>query len=276
LQAAVGDLNGDGKLDLILTRWNSSPIVHLGNGDGTFQAGQSINSTYGSTGADLVLGDLDGDGYLDVAWVNYNGVQDAVEVQFGDGTGAFGNAINLAPTSLNELKLVDFNGDGHLDIISTPYNDNPVVYLGNGNRTFQGAASIGSVALKKPNPGGVDIGDFNGDGHADIVIGDTYNGNAAVILGDGVNSNLGISTIYGDRVVVADLDGDGYYDVISEYYAAVRLSGGNGDGTFKSEVAIADLGSGSFASLAVGDFNRDGKLDVVGGMSGKIVIFTAQ
>src|SRR5205814_9797456 len=122
---AVGDLNGDGVLDLALAdyantgSYDGGVIVLLGNRDGTFQAPQkySTNAKF-SFPFWVVLGDFNNDGVPDLAVANY-GLDGSVAILLGNGDGTFGAAQNyrLAEVYLETLAVGDFNSDGNLDLV---------------------------------------------------------------------------------------------------------------------------------------------------------------
>jgi hypothetical protein len=245
---AIGDVNRDGKPDVVLT----FPIysipgttcgsvgvtggcgaigVMIGNGDGTFQMGDTNNSppwvpVYASGfpggGVDfsntLVLADLRGIGILDAVTTQVNVGQVCVALGVGDGT--FANpSCYIAPAG-GGIAVGDFNGDGILDLVSANSNSNGVsVLLGNGNGTFQNAITNFRGGT---GPEGLAVGDMNGDGKLDVVTGNddgTMNvqfGNGdgtfgAVFSGPGGTS--GNLSPY--NVLAADLNGDGVPDVVT-------------------------------------------------------------
>src|SRR5579862_1673314 len=220
---ALGDFNGDGKADLVVTNYpDSSVSVLLGNGDGTFQSK-----------------------------VDYSAGPQPVSVAVGD-----------------------FNGDGKVDLVVANGNDGPSnvsVLLGNGDGTFQAAAnySVGSLLYPYMSPASVAVGDFNGDGKADLATANQF-GNVSVLLGNGdgtfetaAHYPAGAGAV---AVAVGDFNGDGKADLVTVNYADNSLSVllGNGDGTFQASVnyTLATFPYVSPDSVAVADFNGDGKADL--------------
>jgi dienelactone hydrolase len=177
ISVAVGDFNGDGKLDLAVANYNSNNVsVLLGNGDGTFQAPMSYST--GQTPVLVVVGDFNGDGKLDLAVAT--SASNNVSVLLGNGDGTFQTVVNYAagswPTS---VAVGDFNGDGTLDLaVADQVSRSVSLLLGNGDGTFQAPLgySVGQV------PASVAVGDFNGDGRLDVTVLDSSNGAAAVLL----------------------------------------------------------------------------------------------
>ncbi len=159
LQLAVGDLNGDGRPDVVTTDpATSSVCVLLNNGTGTFGPAQSF--AVGGGPAAVAVGDVSGDGKRDIVTANANGT---VSVLLGQGNGSFGTAQNYAVGGpANSVALGDFNHDGRLDIATTGGSEADVL-LNNGNGTFG--------AYQKVGPAGSSLvaADFNGDGYADLA-----------------------------------------------------------------------------------------------------------
>src|SRR6266446_3050476 len=110
---AVGDFNGDGKLDLAVANFDSNDIsVLLGNGDGSFQA--ALTFAAGSSPVSVAVGDFNGDGKLDLAVANSGSSYPSVLLGNGDGT--FQAALSFAGRSgTSSVAVGDFNGDGKLD-----------------------------------------------------------------------------------------------------------------------------------------------------------------
>ncbi len=169
---AVGDVHGDGRLDLAVPDGNHVNIL-LGNGDGTFQAPRTFLA--GREPRSVAVGDVNGDGRLDLAVANYGNpappfANGSVGVLLGNGDGTFQGASNysagLRPTS---VAVSDVSGDGRLDLVVTNFGDFPAtvsVLLGNGNGGFETAQSFTSGLGSRS----VAVGDVNGDSFPDLAV----------------------------------------------------------------------------------------------------------
>jgi len=259
----VGDFNRDGKLDLAVGNTSPNSVsVLLGNGDGTFQA--AVNYGTGSGPMTVAVGDFNGDGKLDL--VTANSSSNNVSVLLGNGDGTFQAAVNYG--SVPEpfaIATGDFNHDGKLDLaVTSDIGGSVSVLLGKGDGTFQAPVNY-SVGLTATS---LAAGDFNGDGRLDLAVATDSSNNVSVLLGNGdgtfqpaVNYGVGVSP---RALALGDFNGDGKIDLVTAntYSNNVSVLFGNGDGTFQASV---DYPSGSFPqpqSLAVGDFNGDGRLDL--------------
>ncbi|NDC36676.1 MAG: hypothetical protein EBZ48_01340 [Proteobacteria bacterium] len=173
---ALGDLNGDGILDIATADYLSNTIsIMLGNGDGSFKAAMA-NSVRGQVRS-LALGDLNGDGKLDIVAAE-NGISVGVMLGNGDGTFQSRSAFTLAGSPWG-VTLGDLNGDGFLDIVTADrYSNSASVLLGKGDGTFGAVNSIQSGN----NPLAVALGDANGDGVLDIVTANYDDSTTSVML----------------------------------------------------------------------------------------------
>ena len=236
----------------------------------------------------ILAGDFNGDGNLDLA-VEINETTQSVSILLGDGTGNFTEVTKSPITAKGRPILVqDFNGDGIPDLLlSSDLNNTITILLGNGDGTF--TVAPGSPFTTNSGVYPIVVADFNGDGIPDIAAAGGY---YLVIMsgnGDGSFKQMRISysasssffeAALWDSMVTGDFNGDGIADfavleTTSSQSVAIFL--GNGEGTFSqvSSNTVSSEGAGSPTSLAMGDFNGDGKLDLavpVYGSSGSLAI----
>jgi hypothetical protein len=195
--------------------------VLLGNGDGTFTAGQVISKFGGSVGLEvagpITMGDFNGDGKPDFA---VSGIYLGIPAIFlGNGDGTF-NPAAPSPGSMQGLvAAADFNGDGKTDLIGGEGTQKLTVFLSNGDGTFTALPSNLSGSILAPGP---IAADFNHDGFADIAAATLYGGPVVLFLGHGdgtftQSAASFVSPLY--NPVIADVNGDGLPDVLVPNFA---------------------------------------------------------
>jgi len=267
-QILVGDLNGDGNLDLVVIQtWlpPNSPgySVLLGNGDGSFQSPSFYPGNASFESATLV--DVNNDKKLDLV---EGGGMASVGISLGNGDGTFGATVQYDDLNSwgSTLLTGDFSGHGNVDIgVPPPYRTPGTVMLyGNGDGTFQ--AAIIPVDLNTYMADST--WDFRNIGRADL-----FNGSVALNNGDGTFTFLPALPYSG--FPVANINGNGKVDILipnmqqgqTGCQAAVAL--GNGDGTFGSPTDIPGSACYPFSpsypngELYTADMNGDGLPDVL-------------
>jgi hypothetical protein len=263
---AVGHFEGAAApLDVVTANANGTVSVLMGKGDGTVQ--NPISLTVGGSPDAVAVGDFTGNGLDDIAVANANRT---VTVLLSNGNGTFQapKSFSVGATPVG-IAVGDFNGDGKLDLVTANSDGTVAVFLGKGNGTFGTRAT----STTGGNLTSVAVGDFNSDHKADLVAGTSTGLEILLGSGDGtfqLKQTLTFSrTVHGitfvsavNSVAVSSLRSNGKSDVLALSGEALGVLLGNGDGTVQSPVFL-NTGQSPAGSFVVGDFNGDGKPDIV-------------
>ena len=278
-----GDINGDGRMDVVVRPSAGAAAVLLGNGDGTFQTGRIIGGL-GEIDA-LAIGDLDGDGKQDLAVTGCliagcDPLGRSLFVLPGNGDGTFRAPVSYPSTAgARPVAIGDFNRNGHSDVV-VGY-DHPTIstLLGNGDGSLQAPNNWSTETNGLPATiFSVVAADMSADGKQDIVVfqgGGFLSASISVLLGrgDGTFDLPAVQPLdqFPQLAEIADFNHDGWTDVVvngsrlgtqpGPGVLAIML--GKGDGTFGSPIHPYNnvvFGAGGFA---VGDIDRDGNPDLI-------------
>ncbi|HKU76166.1 MAG TPA: FG-GAP-like repeat-containing protein [Pyrinomonadaceae bacterium] len=254
-----GDLNNDGKLDLVTALFTGvigGRIVVL-LGDGTGGLTQVGNFTTNSVNQhEVLIGDFNEDGKADLALPGQS--FGTIDIMLGDGTGAFAAGISRSTgAGSSMLTAGHFNNDGHLDILS-------------GNRMMLGTGTAdfnAPIVLTIPgNTSAAITGDANNDTNLDLVV--SASSGLTILLGDG-NGNLtraksytsGANGFIGPSFAVfGDFNEDGKMDLAAAQLSGIGIMIGDGDGAFHDALSYHSV-LASPRGVVVADFNNDGKKD---------------
>ncbi len=248
----LGDLDGDGDLDAVLTSDSHEHHIWLNNGDGSFTSSAFGNGQYRRA----ELGDLDGDGDLDVIQIAYLSNTNAIWLNNGDAT--FSSSRFGGNSNTKDFDLGDLDGDGDLDVLFANQSNSfgNEMWLNNGDGSF--ATSSFHTGISQA----VAIGDLDGDGDLDALIG-SKSGEAHEIWLNNGDASFSIATFADGgilrEIVLGDLDGDGDLDALTALATGQGIWINNGDASFSSSSA----GSYDSRGVELGDLDGDGDLDAV-------------
>ncbi|MBI2682046.1 MAG: VCBS repeat-containing protein [Acidobacteriales bacterium] len=293
----LADVNGDGHLDAVGSSFVLAPgsgygtnsgallSVMLGDGQGKFSRARVFRGEGGSFG--LAVADLNHDGKVDVITANQN--NDSASIFLNDGQGGFGSPqgnyigyvvgggsgyINAPSTT---LAVADMNGDGKKDFLLTSITftgSDLIVVPQSSDGTF--AAPLTSHVLPLNGQGNYvtardfAVGDFRHTGRKDVAVMFGDNGWQLLLAANAGNGtftpiNVATGTEFLAKIAAGDFDKDGHLDLVIAGQGQLTFYKGNGGGAFSSVASFTyDVGfPGWPAKLAIGDFNSDGKLDVL-------------
>ncbi|MBL8215330.1 MAG: VCBS repeat-containing protein [Bryobacterales bacterium] len=270
---SLGDLNGDGRMDLMLAKGRHWPLhnrVLLNNGQGGYTAsnlGAQPDRTYSAA-----LADIDRDGDLDV--VVSNDAPDRKLIYKNDGKARFTEAGTFGEPgwTTRYVTLGDLNGDGYPDIVAANRGGGPkpvasFVCFNDRRGGFPACQAVPSESATS-----IAVRDLDGDGAADLFVPHRDGGQSAVLWNDGQGRFASTTKVGPEKAVarisaVGDLDGDQRPDLvyIDEAKRAAFVMYARGKRAFSEAQALPGNAHTPYA-LALGDLNRDGRLDIVVGL----------
>ena len=269
--ATTGDLNNDGRPDLVIANDNDTLAVFLGNASGTFSFSQAITLAPGSLPSAIVIGNFDGAARADIVVANAG--TNNLSLFTGNNNGTFEAAVTFGVGAApRALTAVDFNGDNRPDLaVANSGDDNVSVLLNtSGTGSVFGAATNYVVGDKPISILSIDL---DGDGQPDLV---TANENSTdlTILKGGNDGTFDLARP--GAVVMGNFNGDSNLDLLiaNSNLNNLSLFLGDGSGAFVLDRNI--LTAGGPSALVAGDFDGDSKLDFAVSLANinKVSIYT--
>jgi uncharacterized repeat protein (TIGR01451 family) len=302
--AAVADLNGDGRPEVIFSNfyngstYNLNSYIYWGQAGGPYGVQYSASArtdlpTSGGHGA--VVADLNGDGRPEVIFTNYfNDSTHNVNsmIYWGQAGGPYGVQYSVGartdlPTSGAHIAAVaDLNGDGRPEVIfanccnDSTYNLNSYIYWGQAGGTY-GVQYSASARTDLPTSGarGVAVADLNGDGRPEVIFANSYNADSYIYWGQAggtygvqysASQRTNLPGVGAHKTSVADVNNDGQRDVVIQNYNGgfTRVFWGPlpGSGTATSYWDRSQ--AFGFRGLSLSDLNGDGRVDLLTGQQG--------
>ncbi len=273
---AVGDLNSDGYLDIVFSNHYDgttalNAYIYWGNATASYTTKSEIPVKGGYA---ISLCDLNDDNYVDIVFSNSSETSTVTEstICWGDASASYNTTTPLATMSAIGNSVVDLNGDGYMDIIYSNSSNgstnhvNSYIYWGDATASYNAMTELATVGAS-----GNSVADLNGDGYMDIVFSNTRDGNNWIInsyiyWGDATASyslKTELSTIGAIGNTIADVNGDGYLDIIfGNYYNGSSwdlnsyIYWGDATASYSSKSELATLGA---AGVTAGNMSTFGQ-----------------
>lgn len=254
----LGDLNGDGFLDIVMADPGISRL--LGSGTAIFSA--LATTPLGSPANSIELADVNGDNNLDVIMIRPNDA--AVLIGKGDGSFNLPELVTNLYGSYQSVASEDLDLDGDIDFATVDTNNNIVKVLAGANDGTFTVAAVGTVGT---NPGSLEIGDLDADGDGDLAVANFASHDVSVLLGDGAGG-IAPQTKYAGinsptHPVIGDFDVDGLVDIaaVNSFSPNVSFFKGTGSGNFNNQLLFPTNGYPTY-DAAGGDFDGNGVPDL--------------
>ena len=272
----LGDVNGDGDLDIFVSNARGCNSLYLNNGAGVFTDVTSAHlpDEDGLSSTAAALGDIDGDGDLDIFIANNlipGGQQNRLYIN--DGSGVFSDGTSNIPydeAQSNAVELGDIDGDGDLDVVIANNNNRTFLYENNGTGTFRYASSVLPPTYELTTNSAT--ADVDGDGDLDIFF--VTLGQNRLYLNTGgeyidvTSTNLPQEGDVGFIAEFGDMDNDGDLDLyigrgheLNSVQDGLYLNDGSGIFTDVTATHLPPFVSETW-DIELGDVNGDGYLDV--------------
>ncbi|CAF3155869.1 unnamed protein product [Rotaria sp. Silwood2] len=270
ISMAVGDLNNDQRLDIVVANSDSNSIgIFFSYGNGTFENPTTLFTGFSSQPQSVAIGDFNNDNLLDIVVANRKSHSIGIFFGYGNKTFTSQMTISTGSSSPQSVGVGDFNNDNGLDItIASPDTQNIGVIFGYGDGRFSNHITYSTGY--DSNPFSIAVGDFNNDNRLDIGVTNKNTGNLGIFLGYG-NGSFIKQSVYSTgihsspiSIAIGDFNGDNNLDVATANSRSsnIGIFLGNGDGSFAAQITYSNTSFHQPYSLTVGDFNKDTRLDI--------------
>ena len=269
---SVGDVNGDGHLDIVLVKgrhWPLLDLVLVGDGSGGLLPPRPLGGTPDRSYSGVLV-DVDRDGDLDV--VVSNDHPDPKLVHLNDGTGHYevGSTFGRPEWSTRHVRVADLNGDSLPDVVlaNRTGDDSGFNYVCPG--VGGGRFSAECIGFSRESATTITPADFDGDGFLDLAVPHREGGQSHLYLNDGRGGferriPFGPADAAIRSAEAADFDGDGILDIaVIDERAGPAIYPGRTDGTYGSAVPLGEPGPRPYA-IAIADVDGNARPDVIVG-----------
>ncbi len=250
---AVGDVNGDGRLDLVMANRSAKALgIYLGLGQGTFRA---LGMQGGdSVPAGWIVGDLDQDGLADI--LGHKTGYKLLSIFSGMFGWGLEQTWDIPAEAGSVFGMADLNGDGKPDIVIGSNKAKNLFFLMSSPEYYDRTLTNFDTMMDA-----LVLGDWNGDGKIDFAAASRSASDVTVVLGRG-GSSLGSATHYPvpsgpGQIFAVDMDGDSKKDLLVAGSGSVSYLASQGDGTFAAAKSLSSAGKW----IEVGDFDENGIID---------------
>ena len=268
---AVGDLNNDQQMDLIIANSGRNNIgIYFSRGDGTFADQQTYSTGSESRSYSVVISDFNHDSYTDIAVANYG--TNSIGIFLGNGNQTFINhkVISLGPSHPLFVTIGDFNNDHRMDLAVVNYGTNTIgILIGYGNGYFRDQVTYSTEYDSIPQT--LAVGDFNNDNQLDIAVANYGTNNIGIFFGYGngtfANQITYATTLYSNpsSISLNDLNNDNQLDIVvaNSGTGNIGVFLGYANGTFSPQVTYPIVKNSHPRYITIGDLNNDYELDII-------------
>lgn len=263
---AVGDIDGDGVRDFVVASQTNFVSLFRGLGGGAFAARTDFNS--GGLAQLVTLADLNGDGRDDA--IVSTSTPGTLSIHFGQAGGALGPPVTASAAEAIDMRVAEVTGDSHRDVLLLVPGESTTgtvfIHPGSANGTLGTPVSV-TIGGSGGAGVGMAVEDVTSDGIEDLLVANLQNVYLrAGLPGGGFAARIQVAASRRNAAIeLADVDLDGQMDLVlaKTYPMAVAVYRGLGNGTFSRQLGYGVDGLAS--SLALGDLDGNGRLDIVAG-----------